>query len=175
MVPEYENIDLSEFVQNLKDTYPGQFDEINFSPHTFVPEDLQAHEVTVLWQGVGTEQKLVPTAAKFARRLAGRRQVRAAPSPGKAIWEMLTAEEQQLVEDVAAEAGGGDRHAGEKRRLALLLNRLVADPKLYAPTRNSSRINASPRSTSQPRSTSCGRRSRPSNPKNPRRPPTSGG
>jgi sec-independent protein translocase protein TatC len=130
MVPEYENIDLSEFVQNLKDTYPGQFDEISFSPHTFVPEDFQAHEVTVLWQGVGTERKLVPTAVKFAQRLAreGRSEQTTA---GKEIWDLLSAAERQVVDDVAQGPEEGITPE-QKRQMALMLNRLVADDKLFS-------------------------------------------
>jgi sec-independent protein translocase protein TatC len=131
MVPEYENIDLSELLQNLKDTYPGQFDAISFSPHTFVPDDLQAHEVTVLWQGVGTSRILVPTAAKFSRRLLAEGQ-ETASSPGKVLWEMLTKDEQDLVREVAEKPEETAVTPQEKLRLALLLNRLVAEPELYA-------------------------------------------
>ena len=130
MVPEYENVDASEFVQNLLDAYPGQFD-ISFSPHTFVPEDLQTHEETRLWQGLGTTRTLVPTAAKFARRLRGEGEAKSA-SPGKTMWEMLTAEEQQRVTSVAEKQDEAAVTAEEKVHLALLLNRLVADPALYA-------------------------------------------
>jgi sec-independent protein translocase protein TatC len=129
LVPEYENIDLSEFLDNLKNTYPGQFDTISFSPHTFVPEDFQIHEFTILWQGLGTTKKLVPTATKFARRLAA--EGKAEPSTaGKSIWEMLTEQERELVGDVAAKKEE-DVTADEKIQLALMLNRLIVDPQLH--------------------------------------------
>lgn len=130
MVPEYENVDASEFVQNLLGTYPGQFN-IEFSPHTFVPEDLQTHEETLLWQGLGTTRTLVPTAAKFARRLKAEGEAKSG-SPGKALWEMLTSEEQQLVTTAAEKQDEPAVTMEEKVGIALLLNRLVAEPGLYS-------------------------------------------
>jgi sec-independent protein translocase protein TatC len=129
MVPDYDDIDLAEFVQNVQGVFPGQFDQITFSPHTFVPEDFQIHELKPLWQGIGTMRIPTPTTAKFARRLKTEGESSSA-SAGKAIWEMLSEDEHKLVSQAAAHATEADVTENEKRGLTLLLNRLVADPKL---------------------------------------------
>lgn len=128
MVPEYQQIELSEVVNNLKATYPGQFEALGFSPYTFVPEDFETYHTTILWQGVGTNKVPVPAAAAFAAKLKSEAKSKGV---GHAIWEMLTDDERQLVETVADKAEA-DVTLAEKRQLALVLNRLVAKPDLYA-------------------------------------------
>jgi sec-independent protein translocase protein TatC len=130
LVPEYETIDLSEFVANLMSTYPGQFDSFQFAPHAFVPEDFQVLEYKPLWQGLGFTKKFVPSTVKFAKRLEAEGAADA-PSAGKAIWKKLDSEEHKLVQSVAAHKEEAEVTFTEQAGLALLLNRLIADDKLY--------------------------------------------
>ena len=130
LVPEYENIDLSEFLANLRATYPGQvFDKIEFSPHTFVPEDFQVYQTEVLWQGVGTSRTLVHTPIRFAQRFLAEGEA-SEPAAGQTLWTMLTPEEQKLVGEIAGK-NEVSVTAADLRSLSLLLNRLAADPQLY--------------------------------------------
>jgi len=133
MVPEYQQVEISEFVENLKATYPGPFEALRFSPYMFVPDDFQADETSILWQGVETKRTLVPSAARFARRLMEEGKVET-ETAGQRIWELLTEEERGDVADVATKADP-DVTVDEKRKLARMLNRLVDDKEFHADER----------------------------------------
>lgn len=134
MVPEYLQVEPSEIVQNLQAAFPGQFDTLRFSPYMFVPEDFQAVKSSVLWQGVETKRTLEPSASKFARRLVseGRRaedQESEKRSPGMRIWDLLTADEREIV-TATAELQEEEVTPEQKRKLARMLNRLVDEKTL---------------------------------------------
>jgi sec-independent protein translocase protein TatC len=133
MVPEYQQFELSEFVDNLTATYPGQFEALAFSPYTFVPDDFETYHTTVLWQGVGQNRTAVPAAAAFAQRLQGEGESdekNAAATTGRLIWQALTPDEQKLVNTVAGKLET-DITREERWALAAMLNRLLTNEEFH--------------------------------------------
>ncbi len=129
MVPEYQKLEISEFMNNLRESYPGQFDSIQFSPYTIVPADFETIQTTKLWQGVSEAEAQVPSAARFARRWQSEGEA-TTESVGNNLWKKLSEEEQTLVREVATQ-DDAEVSRDDKRRLALLLNRFIQDEALY--------------------------------------------
>jgi sec-independent protein translocase protein TatC len=129
MVPEYQQMEISEFLENLQAMHPGQFEGLAFSPYTFVPDDFEAQRVTVLWQGVGVSKTPEPAAVAFAQRLAAEGQADDATA-GTRLWERLSEFERGIVRDIA-EKSEDDVTLQERRALASMLNRVIADAELY--------------------------------------------
>src|SRR5688572_27943809 len=60
MEPETLLVEPTELVANLKNLYPGDYDNVRFSPHTFVADDFETIHVNLLWQGLGQEKTKTP-------------------------------------------------------------------------------------------------------------------
>jgi sec-independent protein translocase protein TatC len=94
-----------------------------------VPDDFQRQELVVLWQGVGVSRRMVPSAADFAKRLQAEGTSEAA-SVGKRVWEALSDAERKLVEAVAQKKED-EVTVDDRTQMALMLNRLLGDEKLF--------------------------------------------
>lgn len=129
MVPEYLQIEPSEFLHNLQVAHPGQFDHVGFSPYTIQGEDFEQYHKRSFYFGIGESLYTTPTTAQLAGRLK-REGESDQPSPGKRVWEMLDQDDRKLVIEIAGETEEKVTKS-QRRLLAVALDRLLTKPELY--------------------------------------------
>jgi sec-independent protein translocase protein TatC len=100
MVPEFIQIELSELQQNLDMLYPGQFDQLHFSPYSFQPEDFHVLYFPVEWFGTVRSHRWRTVA--FCQRLVTQAKV-AEDSVEAEVWGLLSVETQQHIEKLTAQ------------------------------------------------------------------------
>lgn len=116
LIPEAIQMETGRLLDTLKATYPEQFTNLHVSAYVFVPIDL------VPYKGGSTQSHAL------AEKLVAQGKA-SSPSPGKRVWELLSAEDRKTLESLAA--SNTPLSSAQDMQLLAVLNRLVDQRALH--------------------------------------------
>lgn len=110
LIQDMMSVDPAGVLACLKVIDPERFGEIEYGEHRFWPTDFREQQESVLCARLRTDGQAETS------------------TPGKRVWQLLSAEQRQVVERVADQTNPGD---SDRKQLVSVLNALVDQPALH--------------------------------------------